>query len=487
MKKLLTIILFAALCMGCICVSATASEEYSADTWKAVELKGLFYQESDFITSDVAPDYEAWWWDDYVEELDDYVVAAYINMRGFSMSADGRYAYMGTLNGGTGVRGVVVLDTQVGKITDMYYSYNEENALPGSPFSYAKGIAADDRGIVYAGFAYSVNYNYVSLGIAQQQQDGKLVELCEIPVYQNDLEPGDESGTKIGVNGVEVAKIGDKYYCFVMTNYEHDSLYCFDVTDPESPVLNMKFGIEGSIDFSAEDCTIDLGGKHLDEGQYMAVDANGTLWLCASLKEGGTGIIKIDASGVNCLGYTEFSGAYSIAHVGDFLLVGLKDGSAVEVLDDSTMEKVASISVPDADRITRIQVINDMLYVCGAGNDSMTSNCIYVAPLTAEAQAAYEAQVAAINSYRQSEDDGDEETETETETDAATESDTAPDTDEQTEAKTEATTSPSTQAPEATEAETEKPSGSCGSAIGSGAILAILALGTAVVAKKKKD
>ena len=76
MKKLLTIILFAALCMGCICVSATASEEYSADTWKAVELKGLFYQESDFITSDVAPDYEAWWWDDYVEELDDYVVAA---------------------------------------------------------------------------------------------------------------------------------------------------------------------------------------------------------------------------------------------------------------------------------------------------------------------------------------------------------------------------------------------------------------------------
>jgi len=77
--------------------------------------------------------------------------------------------------------------------------------------------------------------------------------------------------------------------------------------------------------------------------------------------------------------------------------------------------------------------------------------------------------------------------ETETETDAATESDTAPDTDEQTEAKTEATTSPSTQAPEATEAETEKPSGSCGSVIGSGAILAILALGTAVVAKKKKD
>ncbi len=487
MKKLLAIILFATLCVGCMCVSVAASEEYTADTWNGVELKGLFYQDSDFITSEVAPDYEAWWWEDYVEELDDYAVAAYVNMRGFSMSADGRYAYMGTLNGGTGMRGVVVLDTQVGKVTDMYYSYNEENALPGSPFSYAKGIAADDRGIVYAGFAYSVNYNYVSLGIAQQQDNGKLIELCEIPVYQNELEPGDESGTKIGVNGVEVAKIGDKYYCFVMTNYNHDSLYCFDVTDPENPVLNQKFGIEGSIDFADADCTIDLGGKHLDEGQYMAVDTNGTLWLCASLKEGGTGIIKIDASGINCLGYTEFSGAYSIAHVGKFLLVGLKDGSAVEVLDDSTMEKVASIEVPDADRITRIQVINDMLYVCGAGNDSMTYNYIYVAPLTAQAQAAYEAQVAAINSYRQSEDDGDDQTETET--DAATESDTALDTEAQTEAKTEATTT-STQAPEApdaTETETEQVSGGCGSVIGGGAILAIFALGTVVVAKKKKD
>ena len=87
----------------------------------------------------------------------------------------------------------------------------------------------------------------------------------------------------------------------------------------------------------------------------------------------------------------------------------------------------------------------------------------------------------------ETETETEKETETETETDAATESDTAPDTDEQTEAKTEATTSSSTQTPEATEAETEKPSGSCGSAIGSGAILAILALGTAVVAKKKKD
>ncbi|MBQ7380008.1 MAG: hypothetical protein IJW70_10085 [Clostridia bacterium] len=486
MKKLLAIILFAALCIGCLCTGiSAATEDYTVDTWTSAELKGLFYQDTDFITSDIAPDYEAWWWEDYVEELDDYFMAATINMRGFSMSADGRYAYMGTLNGGNGVRGVVVLDTQVGKITDLYYSYNEENALPGSPFSYAKGIAADDRGIVYVGFAYSVNYNYLSLGIAQQQDNGKLTEICEIPVYTNDLEPGDEAGTKVGVNGVEVAKIGDKYYCFVMSNYNHDALYCYDVTDPENPVLNKNFGIEGIIDFADADCTIDLGGKHLDEGQYMAVDANGTVWLCASLKEGGTGIIKIDASGVNCLGYTEYSGAYSIAHVGKFLLVGLKNGSAVDVLDDSSMEKVASIAVPDANRITRVQVINDTLYVCGAGDDSMSYNYIYAAPLTADAQTAFDAQVQAINSYKQSEDTGDE-TESETEAETEPESNTVADTEDTTEAKTEATTTPATEAPDATETEAEQ-SSSCGGIIGSGAIIAMLTLGACVVAKKKRD
>lgn len=479
MKKLLALILFAALCMGCMIMSISA--EYTEEDLLGAELQGLFYQDTDFITSDVAENYEAWWWEGYVEELDEDVMAAYINMRGFSMSADGRYAYMGTLNGGTGMRGVVVLDTQVGKITDMYYSYNEENALPGSPFSYAKGIAADDRGYVYVGFAYSVNYNYLSLGIAQQGEDGKLTEVVEIPVYQNDLEPGDEAGTKVGVNGVEVAKVGDKYLCFVMSNYQHDALYCYDVTDPANPVLNKSWGIEGVIDFADPDCTIDLDGKHLDEGQYMAVDADGTVWLCASLVEGGTGIIKIDPAGITCQAYIEQSGAYCVAHEGNLLLVGLKDGTAIEVLNDSTFEKIGTIEVPDADRVTRIQIVGDTLYVCGAGNDSMTYNYIYAAPLTAEAKTAFDAQVAAIDKYRQEDDNGEETTDETTEPDATTEAETETPTD----AKTEA---PTTEAP-ATEAPTDQPEqeGGCGSIVGGSAMIALLFLGACVAIKKKKD
>ena len=57
-----------------------------------------------------------------------------------------------------------------------------------------------------------------------------------------------------GINGVEVAKIGDKYYCYVMTNYAYDALYCFDVTNPSKPVLNTDFGTNGYINFSDDQC-----------------------------------------------------------------------------------------------------------------------------------------------------------------------------------------------------------------------------------------
>ena len=331
--------------------------------------------------------------------------------------------------------------------------------------------------------AYSLNYNYLSLAVAKQEDNGKLTEMSEIAVYTNDYQPGEEAGTKIGVNGVEVAKVGSKYLCFVMANYDHDVLYCYDVTDPTNPVLNKSWAFGGMIEFAAEDCTIEMGSKTLKEGQYMAVDEDGTVWLCVQFNEGGEGIIKIDANGINCLGMTELSGAYSVAHVGNFLLVGLKDGSAVKVLDDdSSFAEVASIEVPDADRITRMQVINDTLYVCGAGSDGMNYNYIYAAPLTADAQAALDAQVAQIDKYQQENDNGEEDESTEETTAAGAEETTEAKTEEITEAKTEEKTEAPT-----TEVNTEAPEaeGGCKSMMGSAAIVAAIALGALVVSKKK--
>ena len=103
MKRILTLVLFASLCLGTLSLTAwAANEDYTADTWANAELKGLIAQDGEYIYSELAPDYEAWWWEGEVSELDDdYAIASYINFRGFSMSADGRYAYIGALNGGT--------------------------------------------------------------------------------------------------------------------------------------------------------------------------------------------------------------------------------------------------------------------------------------------------------------------------------------------------------------------------------------------------
>ena len=145
------------------------------------------------------------------------------------------------------------------------------------------------------------------------------------------------------------------------------------------------------------------------------------------------------------------------------------------------MEKVATISVPDANRVTRIRLINDTLYVCGAGNDSMTYNYIYAAALTSEAQAAMDAQVAVLNAFQQS--DATEEDTTEAPGDDTTVEDTtteAPD-DETTKAPADDVT---TETPEEATTEAPKTDKACGGIVGAG-VMAIIALGVCAVAKKK--
>ena len=476
---LCVILLLSAAVVGTSALSA----DVNADTWGTLELKALYIQSNADIYSDLDEDYFEYWWEDEVPELDNWFQACTVNMRGFGMSADGRYLYMGTLNGGTGVRGVVVYDTERCVVTDLYYTYDGEAGLEGSPFSYAKGIDADDRGYVYVGFAFSKNYNVVNLGIAQQKEDGTLEEVSLESVYEFG-EPGDEGGIHVGVNGVDVAKVGDKYYCYVMVNYDYDALYCLDVTDPANPKLNKDFGTNGCIIFSEPSNTVAGSGFTLKEGQYMDVDDDGTIWLVVNANEGTDGIMKIAPDGSACVEVIELKGIYSVEHEGAFLLCGMKDGSAVVVLDDSSYETVASIPLTAdyGDRITRMLVINDVLFVADAGNDSTNFNAVHAAPLTAAGQEFFDKLVANLN--RSGED-----TEAPTETSDATEAPT--ETSDVTEAPTEAPTDAPdgteapTDAPDAgTEAPTEPAKSGCGSALGFAAV-ALLTAAAAFVATKK--
>ena len=478
MKKTLALLLCAVMLASLAAVGVSAlSSDVTADTWATLELKALYVQSGADIYSDLNEDYYEYWWEDEVPELENYYQACTVNMRGFAMSADGRYLYMGQLNGGTGVRGVVVYDTQTCTVTDLYYKYDGEVGLDGSPFSYAKGIAADDRGYVYVGFAFSKNYNVVNLGIALQQEDGTLSEVSLEPIFEFG-DAGDEGGIKVGVNGVDVAKVGDKYYCYAMINYDYDALYCFDVTDPANPKLNKDFGENGVIIFSEPSNTVVGSGFTLKEGQYMDVDDDGVIWLVVNSNEGADGIMRIAPDGSACVDVIPQNGIYSVEHEGGFLLCGAKDGSAVTVLDDSSYETVATIPLTAeyGDRVTRMLVVNDVLFVADAGNDTTAFNAVHAAPLTPAGQEFFEQLVANL-----SQSSGDE---TEAPADDETEAPTDEVMEETTEAAEETTEAP-TEAPDAgTEAPTDPAKSGCGSTVGFGAVVLLTAAAAFVVGKK---
>ena len=482
-RTLLCVLLCAVMMLSLTAVGASAiSADVSASSWEGLELKALYIQSGADIYSDLNEDYYEYWWEDEVPELDNYFQACTVNMRGFAMSTDGRYLYMGQLNGGTGVRGVAVYDTEQCAVTDLYYHYDGEAGLEGSPFSYAKGIAADERGYVYVGFAFSKNYNVVNLGIAQQKEDGTLEEVALEAVYEFG-EPGDEGGIHVGVNGVDVAKVGDKYYCYVMVNYDYDALYCLDVTDPANPKLNKDFGTNGCIIFSEPSNTVAGNGFTLKEGQYMDVDDDGTVWLVVNANEGTDGIMKIAPDGSACVEVIELKGIYSVEHEGAFLLCGMKDGSAVVVLDDSSYETVATIPLTAdyGDRVTRMLVINDVLFVADAGNDSTNFNAVHAAPLSAAGQEFFDKLVANLAGESDETPTEAPDTEEEPETPPDTEPPVvteppATDASEETEAPDNA---PATDAPA-----TEAPKEGCGSTVAFAAV-ALLTAAAAFVARKK--
>ncbi len=490
MKRIIVMLLTVAMILTVATVGASAlSSEVTDATWQSIEIKSFINQFGCDIYCDFNEDYWAYWWEDDVPETNNYCLAATVNMRGFCMSPDGRFAYLGTLNGGTGVRGMLVYDFSTGEITDLYYQYDGESGLEGSPYSWAKGIAADDRGYVYVGFAYSLNYNVVHLGIAKQLDDGTVEEASYTPIYEFG-NPGDPAGIQVGVNGVDVAKVGDRYYCYTMLNYDYDALYCFDVTDPENPKLNKDFGTNGVIIFSEPSNTVNGDGFTLKEGQYMDVDDDGIIWLAANGNEGTDGIMRIAPDGSACAEVIELPGVYSVEHEGSYLLCGLKDGSAVVVLDDSSYEEIARLPLNDeyGDRITRILVINDVLFVCDAGNDNNGANAIQVAPLTADGQAFLDSLVAGLVPE---DEDGDDETT------AATDDVTqAPDADTQGEDVT-AAPDADTKGEDATDAESLADTNSddkvaaqpvddgCASSVFAGGALVVLM--AAAVALRRKD
>jgi hypothetical protein len=202
--------------------------------------------------------------------------------------------------------------------------------------------------------------------------------------------------------------------------------------------------------------------------------------------EGTDGIMKLAPDGSACAEVIEMKGIYSVEHEGAFLLCGMKDGSAVVVLDDASYESVATIPLPEdyGDRVTRMLVIHDVLFVADAGSDSNNTNAVHAAPLSADGQAFFDELVANLSGSA-----GDE---TEAPTEAPTDTPDA-DTEAPTEALDETTAAPEadtdaplqdTEAPTDAPAETDPPKSGCGSSLGFAAAALLSAVAAFVACRR---
>ncbi len=399
-----------------------ADYETKPQAWADVRLRALYVQDGMKLSSDINPDFKTDWPMFAIPEAGGAEATSTVNMRGFALSPDGRYAYMSVLHGGGDiVRGMFVMETMTGKITayDTRYDGNVcDAALPH--FSYPKGLAADTRGYVYLGYTLSESYNEAYLRIARQEDDGTLTHISEIPVCSLGT-PGDADGTKVGINGVAVAEVNGRMLCYVVTNYDHDALYCFDVTNPQAPLPNADFGTDGCISLA----TFDLKGYALDEALYLDVDTDGTVYLAISATDGRGGVAIVSPDGTSTRRVMASDHVYSVELVGNFLLCGSRTGGTITVLNRQTGRQITTLSVNDGygERITRMQLAQDVLFVCDAGSVEGVSNAVYAAPLSEHGRAFLDEIVISQNrGYAEYE------TETEISTDPETLGETDPET-----------------------------------------------------------
>ncbi len=384
MKRLCAAILTLLLTVSLLSLApGAASTDKTPDpaVWAEVELRPLYIQRDYTLYSGINKDFSVEWPKFPIPEIGGEDIST-VNMRGFALSPDGRYCYMGTQHGGQNrVRGVTVLRTMTGEITDFYYHYDGPSGNRDVPFSYPKSIAADTRGYVYIGMTYSESYNVAHLAICRQEADGTLAEVAYVPIC--DFGPaGDTGGKKVGVYGVDVVELGGRTYCYAMTNYDCDALLRYDVTDPENPVLSTDFGSGGRLDFAGD--ILNPHGLTLTEGLYMDVDSDGTVYLAANAQGGRDVILVLQPDGKACRRVIDLDDVYCVEILGDLLLCGLQSGNQVAVLDRASGRRLASLSTADGygERITRIQILGDVIFVADAASLAAPGNAIYVGGLS---------------------------------------------------------------------------------------------------------
>ncbi len=408
----------------------------------------------------------------YIETSDELLVAGQYSMRGFAVSPDGRFAFGGFLNPNS-FAAMNIFDLESALAVDAWQHMQDANG----GYSYPKGLAVDDRNNVYIGAAYYPNYGTADFAIASYDSNGALTEQGMWNIVTEGTIGDKDNAPKMGVNGVDVAKIGDKYYMYAVINYDMDRLYRFDVTDVKNPKLDTAFGTDGYVDLATV-----YGMK---DANYLDVESDGTIYLCGSSSGEGDGMFILSADGKTLLNFAACRKAYSVAVWEDYILITSQSGpTCITVLDKITLAPVATIAAHDgANSYVYVTVVNDVMYVADQGSNTGSYERIVVAPLSDAGKAVIDARKAAYAAALES-------TTVEDTTPAPIETTPAPvDTttaEPQDTTTTPAdTTTPAPSTPDTTTAASNEKSG-CGSVVALGLVACIMPVAV-IIAKKKRD
>ena len=295
-------------------------------------------------------------------------------MRAFCVDPNGKYYFGGNLHGGPTM---YKFDAKTGDMLGSYQFTVDEG-------SYIKALGADDRGYVYNGIANAANDGafFFSILNMDTMEEQSYVEV--------------KIDGKIGVNGIGVANVGGTYYCYVMTNYDTDRLYRFDVTDVKAPKMDTTFGEGGYIDMAAK--------YNFDDCNGVAADSNGYIYV-TGLKQGGEGkadtFMKFNADG-SLVEEVALANGWNVEVFDDeYVVVSTRGGadSKVYVIDSDVMEPIAEFApTADAQGFSGAGIMNNKIYVCDHGDPDrvFVSDAFAITEKTAEVETTADEVVDAV-------------------------------------------------------------------------------------------
>lgn len=270
------------------------------------------------------------------------------SLRGLATSQDGAFLYTGHIQLGT--TGVRKIDVQTGEIL---WAYHDATLTPEKVLykEYPKGIATDNRGYVYA----MISKNKITGATLAILNDDDGTAVSETFVDFGVLDTG--------ANGIAVKQDGDHYYAYFISNYGPNRIYCYDVTDATSPVLNKSFGVDGIVSLAKRT------GVEAADANYIALDDNGDIYVTIKLADGAKAdaVGKFSSDGKTFEKVIDCEEAYGIAIAQGYIFVSTYHGeaSAVNVYRLSDYSLVATLAdeVEDHSHYSQVVVCGNRIYV----------------------------------------------------------------------------------------------------------------------------